>query len=46
METMQQMELLCRQRKSKNSCVVFHFDCKDRGFVQSTKYEVLSMEFG
>lgn len=30
METMQQMELLCRQRKSKNSCVVFHFDYKDR----------------
>lgn len=34
METMQQMELLCGQRKSKNSCDVFHLDSKDSGFVQ------------
>jgi hypothetical protein len=26
MEMMQQMENLCWQRKSKNCCVVFHFD--------------------
>ena len=30
METMQQMEILCRQRKSKNSCCVFHFRSKYR----------------
>jgi hypothetical protein len=46
MEMMQQVVHLCRQRKSKNCCVVFHFVNKDRGFVQSTKYEVPSMTFG
>jgi hypothetical protein len=28
MEMMQQVVHLCRQRKSKNCCVVFHFDAK------------------
>jgi len=45
MEMMQQVVHLCWQRKSKSCCVVFHFVSKDRGFVQSTKYEVPSMEF-
>jgi hypothetical protein len=46
MEMMQQVVHLCWQRKSKSCCVVFHFVSKDRGFVQSTKYEVLSMGLG
>jgi len=49
MEMMQQVVHLCRQRKSKNCCVVFHFDANIGVLyeVQSgcTKYEVTSRAF-
>jgi hypothetical protein len=46
METMQQMVLLGIGRKSMRVGFGFHFGCKDKGFVRSTKYEVPSMTFG
>jgi len=53
MEMMQQVVHLCRQRKSKSCCVVFHFVSKDRvvmgkckllGKVSSSKYQVSSIK--
>jgi len=37
MEMMQKVVHLCRQRKSKNCCVVFHFVSKDRGWMGKSK---------